>query len=102
MRTTRRKVSEYSSSELIRMARQAIGAGTMEKEKFKGVFGVDFGFEQLCLSLYRRRYDGKRVITSTEYKEMKSLSKDQLAETFFSIMTRYEDAVMRKHEDREK
>ena len=98
---TRKKVSEYSTSELIRMARQAISADAT-KDEFKKVFLVDFDFNQLCLSLYRRRYDGKRIISSVEYKEMKSLSRDQLAETFFSIMTRYEDALMKVHENREK
>lgn len=102
MKKTRKKVSEYSSSELIRMARQAISAGVTEDEQFKKVFLVDFSFNQLCLSLYRRRFAGKRIISSAEYKGMKSLSKDQLAETFFSIMTRYEEAVMIAHENREK
>ena len=93
----RRKVKEFTSSELIAMARKSIPNGELGKSTFMEVNNVDFTFMQLCDSLHRRKFDGKAIMTDEEYYEVKNGMKKASLNTLFSeIQTRYEEYIYQK------
>ena len=102
MKKVRKKISDYSSSELLQMARQAINSDATESERFKIVFGVNFSFAQLCNSLHKRKFAGRHIMTKSEFENAKRCKCSKyLSEMFIEIKDRYEDSLMTEHENRE-
>lgn len=99
MKRVRKKISDYSSSELLQMARQAINTNSTEAELFKTVFGVNFSFVQLCDSLHRRKFAGRHIMTKSEFENAKKCKCSKyLSEMFIEIKDRYEDSLMAEHD----
>ncbi len=100
MKKGRKKVSEYSSSELIHMARQAVSNYAIEKQKFKTFFNVDFTFLELCKSLNKRKIQGVKIMYDEEYEDVKKGVKDnELRRMLIEIQLRYEESLFRLHGD---
>ena len=100
MKKERKKVSEYSSSELIHMARQAVSNYAIEKQKFKAFFNVDFTFLELCKSLNKRKIQGVKIMYDEEYEDVKKGAKDnELRRILIEIQLRYEESLFRLHGD---
>lgn len=88
----RKRLSQFSSSELIAIARKAIANGKLGSVTFKETYDVDFSFLQLCNSLYKRRICGRRIMSYEEYNEVKNgMKKSGLNGLFLEIQERYED-----------
>ncbi|MBP3255123.1 MAG: hypothetical protein J6M60_01330 [Clostridia bacterium] len=96
----RTKVSEFSTSELIQMARQAIKSNTTDEINFKRIFGVKFNFSHVCNSLHKRKFLGRRIMTSEEVKKAKECKCNKyLSEMFIEIKERYEDWLLEAHDN---
>ena len=95
----RKNIKEFSSSELIAMARKSIENGELGENTFKEVNDVDFTFIQLCNSLHKRRCCGIRIMTYDEYFDVKNgMKKAGLNILFLEIQKRYEGTLLYERE----
>ena len=96
----RSKISEFSASELIQMARQAIICKATDEVNFKRIFGVKFNFAHVCNSLHKRKILGRRIMSKEEVEKAKTCeNKKELEEMFFLIKERYEDWLFEAHDN---
>ena len=96
----RTKVSEFSTSELIHMAKQAISCDATEERKFKSLMRVDFTLIHLCNSLRKRKILGRRIMLKKEIDQVKTCKcKKYLQDMFCEIQERYEELLMEEREN---
>lgn len=97
---TRSKISEFGSNELIQMARQAIICNATDEKNFKRIYGVKFNFADVCNSLHKRKFLGRRIMAKDEVEKAKTCDdKKELAEMFLEIKERYEDWLFEAHDN---
>ena len=100
MNKERKKLREYSSSELIRMALQAAKNGELGKNTFKEVNNVDFTFMQLCSRLNKRRIMGRKILNNYEYASIKDgLIKNEIICIFIDVLNRYEKLLFDQRDE---
>ena len=100
MNKVRKKVREYSSSELIEMALISAKNGNLGKSTFREVNNVDFTFMQLCSRLNKRRIMGTKVLNNSEYSLLKEgCFKSEIISIFIDVKLRYEKKLFEQREE---
>ena len=96
MKILKKRISQYSTIELIDLARNAISDDVLEKKDFKAYFDVNFTFLQLCKSLSKRKILNKQILYDDEYKSIKrGMSRGELSRLFTEIKIRYDLLILR-------
>ena len=98
MKILKKRISQYSTIELIELARNAISDDVLEKKDFKVYFDVSFTFLQVCKSLNRRKILNNQILNDDEYKLIqKGMSKGELSRLFTEIKIRYDLLILRAY-----
>ena len=96
----RRELSQFSSSELIAMAKKSAQNGELGMATFKEVNNVDFSFMQLCSRLNKRKIMGRRVLNNFEYSKLKEgCIKAEIVNIFIDVMIRYENGLFEQRDE---
>ena len=97
----RKRVTDFSSGALIKMGREAATNGNMGLDTFKEVNNVSFSFLELCLSLYKRKMNKRRILCSDEFTRIKAgAKKSEIVEIFDEVDKRFEELVFQQRDEK--
>ena len=100
MKILKKKISQYSTIELIELARNAIADDVLEKKDFKTYYDVNFTFLQVCKSLTKRKILNKQILNDDEYKLIRrGMTKGELSRLFTELKIRYDLIMLRRYGD---